>query len=77
MIIKPLKIMRYRTSQFEQERMWREQERQDRYDFKRQELESELQHEDRSWSNQQQMKEIHRRRAQVELERLNKTLNNK
>ena len=37
--------MRYRTSQFEQERMWREQERQDRYEFKRQELESELQNE--------------------------------
>ena len=37
--------MKYRIPQYEQERMWREQERQDRYEFKRQELESELQNE--------------------------------
>jgi len=44
-----------------QDRLWKERE-----------LRAELAHEDRSWKNQQQMKAIHRRRAQVQLERLNK-----
>ena len=35
------------------------------------EMRAELAHEDRSWRNQQQMREIHRRRTQVQLERLN------
>lgn len=33
--------MNYRISQYEQERMWREEERQEKYEFKRQELENE------------------------------------
>jgi hypothetical protein len=43
-----------------QDRLWKERE-----------LRNELQHEDRSWRNQQEMREIHRRRTQVQLERLN------
>lgn len=43
-----------------QDRLWKERE-----------MRAELAHEDRSWRNQQQMREIHRRRAQVQLERLN------
>lgn len=39
--------------------------------FKEREMRAELGHEDRSWRNQQQMRAIHRRRAQVQLERLN------
>ena len=49
-----------------QDRLWKERE-----------MRAELAHEDRSWRNQQQMKEIYRRRTQVELERLNQTLNKK
>ena len=49
-----------------QDRLWKERE-----------MRAELAHEDRSWRNQQQMKEIYRRRTQVQLERLNKTLNKK
>lgn len=45
--------MSYRIPQYRQEELWREQERQDRYEFKRQELESELQGEyipsERDW----------------------------
>lgn len=45
--------MNYRISQYRQEELWREQERQDRYDFKREELETELQDEyipsERDW----------------------------
>lgn len=45
--------MNYRISQHRQEELWREQERQDRYDFKREELETELQDEyipsERDW----------------------------
>ena len=45
--------MNYRISQYRQEEIWREQERQDRYDFKREELETELQDEyipsERDW----------------------------
>lgn len=33
--------MNYRIPQYEQERMWREEERQEKYEFKRQELEDE------------------------------------
>ena len=39
--------------------------------WKEREMRTELAHEDRSWRNQQQMREIHRRRTQVQLERLN------
>ena len=39
--------------------------------WKEREMRAELSHEDRSWRNQQQMRVIHRRRAQVQLERLN------
>ena len=39
--------------------------------WKEREMRTELVHEDRSWRNQQQMREIHRRRTQVQLERLN------
>ena len=39
--------------------------------WKERELRAELQSEDRSWRNQQQMREIHRRRTQIQLERLN------
>ena len=39
--------------------------------FREREMRAELAHEDRSWRNQQMMREIHRRRAQVQLERLN------
>ena len=39
--------------------------------WKERELRAELAHENRSWRNQQQMREIHRRRTQVQLERLN------
>jgi len=39
--------------------------------WKEREMRAELSHEDRSWRNQQQMIVIHRRRAQVQLERLN------
>ena len=42
-----------------QDRLWKERE-----------LRNELQHEDRSWRNQQEMREIHRRRTQVQVERL-------
>ena len=49
-----------------QDRLWKERE-----------MRAELAHEDRSWRNQHQMKEIYRRRTQVELERLNQTLNKK
>ena len=45
--------MSYRIPQYRQEELWREQERQDRYDFKREELETELQDEhipfERDW----------------------------
>tara|TARA_B100000925_G_scaffold272543_1_gene236551 strand:+ start:1423 stop:1635 length:213 start_codon:yes stop_codon:yes gene_type:complete len=45
--------MSYRIPQYRQEEIWREQERQDRYDFKREELETELQDEyipsERDW----------------------------
>ena len=53
--------MSYRIPQYRQEVLWREQERQDRYDFKREELETELQDE-----YIQQMRDIHRRRAEVQ-----------
>lgn len=43
-----------------QDRLWKERE-----------MRAELAHEDRSWRNQQIMREIYRRRTQVELERLN------
>ena len=43
-----------------QDRLWKERE-----------LRMELQHEDRCWKTQQQMKEIYRRRTQVQLEKLN------
>ena len=39
--------------------------------WKERELRAELEPEDRCWRNQQQMREIHRRRTQVQLERLN------
>jgi hypothetical protein len=39
--------------------------------WKEREMRAELGHEDRSWRNQQQMREIQRRRTQVQLERLN------
>ena len=39
--------------------------------WKEREMRTELAHENRSWRNQQQMREIHRRRTQVQLERLN------
>lgn len=45
--------MSYRIPQYRQEELWREQERQERYEFKTQELESELQSEytptERDW----------------------------
>jgi len=45
--------MNNRIPQYRQEELWREQERQDRYDFKREELETELQDEyipsERDW----------------------------
>jgi len=56
MIIKPLTNMDQRMK----DRLWRERE-----------MRAELAHEDRSWRNQQMMRDIHRRRAQVQLERLN------
>ena len=56
MIIKPLTNMDQRMK----DRLWKERE-----------MRTELAHEDRSWRNQQQMRVIHRRRAQVQLERLN------
>ena len=49
-----------------QDRLWKERE-----------MRAELAHEDRTCRNQQIMIEIHRRRTQVQLERLNKTLNKK
>jgi len=39
--------------------------------WKEREMRAELSHEDRSWRNQQEMREIRRRRTQVQLERLN------
>ena len=39
--------------------------------WKEREMRAELSYEDRSWRNQQQMKEIYRRRAQVLRENLN------
>lgn len=48
------------TDMRNRDRIWNERE-----------MRAELAHEDRSWRNQQQMREIHRRRTQVQLERLN------
>jgi hypothetical protein len=42
-----------------QDRLWKERE-----------LQYELEHENRSWRNQQEMKEIHRRRTQVLINRI-------
>jgi len=42
-----------------QDRLWKERE-----------MRAELAHEDRSWRNQQQMREIHRRRTQVLLDKI-------
>ena len=42
-----------------QDRLWKERE-----------MRAELVHEDRSWRNQQQMREIHRRRTQVLLDKI-------
>ena len=38
--------------------------------WKEREMRTELAHEDRSWRNQQQMREIHRRRTQLQIEKL-------
>lgn len=53
-------IIKPLTNMRYEDRLWKERE-----------IRAELAHEDRSWRNQQQMREIHRRRTQVQLERLN------